>query len=175
MTATAYLLLGSNMGNKIRLLQEASALIDRLVGKVVRYSSFYESEPWGFEAEERFMNQALAVNTFLPPEKLLQTTQEIERSLGRTGKQLSTGSARYSSRPIDIDILLYNELVIEQRADAETKAPALTIPHPLMHERLFTLLPLAEIAADLVHPVFGKTIAALLDECPDKSAVLIQS
>ena len=159
---TAYLLLGSNMGNKCRMLQEASALVDRLAGKIFQYSSLYESEPWGFESEEWFINQAIAIYTSLSPERLLQTTQAIERTLGRN-RQPAVGSQQYAARPIDIDILFYNETIIH--------TPALTIPHPLLHERLFGLRPLAEIAAALVHPELKKTIATLLEECSDKGIV----
>jgi len=163
MVNTAYILLGSNMGNKLRLLQEAAALIDRLAGKIVQFSSFYESEPWGFAAEEWFINQVVTINTFLSPEQLLQTTQGIERTLGRTTARPAGGGAQYTSRPIDIDILFYNEMVLS--------TPKLTIPHPLLHERSFTLIPLAEIAAEFVHPVFKKTIAGLLEECGDGGVV----
>jgi len=167
MVSTAYILLGSNMGNKLRLLQEAAALIDGLAGKIIQYSSLYESEPWGFDAEEWFINQAVAIQTFLSPEQLLQTTQGIERTLGRSSRQCAVcsmqyavGSQQYASRAIDIDILFYDEVVIN--------TPELTIPHPLIQERLFTLQPLAEIAATFVHPVFKKTIATLLKECGDR-------
>ncbi|MDR0295906.1 MAG: 2-amino-4-hydroxy-6-hydroxymethyldihydropteridine diphosphokinase [Prevotellaceae bacterium] len=170
MISTAYILLGSNMGNKIRLLQEASALIDGLAGKIIQYSSYYESAPWGFEAEERFINQVVTIQTFLSPEKLLQTTQSIERALGKCSKQQGcfvslamTSSRQYSSRYIDIDILFYDEMVIS--------TSELTIPHPLLQERLFTLLPLAEIVREFVHPIFKKTIAALLKECSDTGMV----
>ena len=163
MVSAAYILLGSNMGNKIRLLQEAAALIDRLAGKIVQYSSFYESEPWGFESDEWFINQVVVIRTSLSPEQLLKTTQEIERTLGRTTYRPTVGGERYTSRPIDIDILFYEEMIIN--------TPALTIPHPLLHERLFTLQPLAEIAADLIHPLFQKNITILLEDCNDKVAV----
>jgi len=163
MVSTAYILLGSNMGNKIRLLQEASALIDRLAGKITQYSFYYESAPWGFETEEWFINQAITIRTSLSPEQLLQTTQGIERTMGRSSTQYAVRSRQYTSRPIDIDILFYNEIIIS--------TPVLTIPHPLLQERLFTLLPLAEIATEFVHPVFNKTIATLLMECSDTGVV----
>ena len=96
MVNTAYILLGSNMGNKIRLLQEAAALIEGLTGKIIQYSSLYESEPWGFEAEEWFINQAVAIQTFLSPEQLLKTTQGIERTLGRSNRQSAVCSRQYA-------------------------------------------------------------------------------
>jgi 2-amino-4-hydroxy-6-hydroxymethyldihydropteridine diphosphokinase len=163
MVNIAYILLGSNRGNKIYLLQEAAILINSLAGKIIQYSSFYESEPWGFKVEEWFINQVVVVSSFLSPEKLLQTTQDIERTLGRTKRLTEISSAPYSSRTIDIDILFYNEVIIH--------TPTLTIPHPLLHERRFTLLPLSEIAPGLVHPIFKKTITTLLEDCGDKGFV----
>ncbi|MCL2133925.1 MAG: 2-amino-4-hydroxy-6-hydroxymethyldihydropteridine diphosphokinase, partial [Bacteroidales bacterium] len=163
MISTAYLLLGSNKGNKLRLLQEATALIDRLAGKIIQCSSFYESEPWGFECDEWFINQAVLIRTSLSSERLLQTTQEIERMLGRSGWQATGDRRQYAARTMDIDILFYDEMVM--------RTPTLTIPHPLLQERLFTLLPLAEIAAEFIHPLFKKSIAVLLEECCDRGTV----
>ncbi len=157
-----YILLGSNMGNKALLLQEARALLNVRCGKIMRESSLYESEPWGFETEEWFVNQVVEVHTALSPEQLLKMTQGIERALGRVKGEKVQGE-RYESRPIDIDILFYDEVVLN--------TPNLTIPHPLLQERRFTLLPLAEIAGGYVHPILKKNIAALLEQCGDNGVV----
>ena len=142
-----YLSLGSNMGDRRQLLERAIAEINKQVGRVVRQSAFYETEPWGFESENLFLNAAVCVETALTPRQLLQVTQKIERQLGRTRKTRHdqipslTGEARrglqYVDRPIDIDILLYDDLTINE--------PDLQIPHPLMHERDFVMMPLREI------------------------------
>ncbi|MFP4619712.1 MAG: 2-amino-4-hydroxy-6-hydroxymethyldihydropteridine diphosphokinase [Bacteroidales bacterium] len=156
----AIILLGSNMGERYRQLDAALRLIGRHAGEVVRYSSIYESEPWGFQNANNFLNQVVAIDTGLVPRRLLETLQAIEDEMGK--KRVSEKEA-YSSRVIDIDILFYRDEVIETES--------LTIPHKLLHRRRFTLLPLNEIAADLIHPVFKKTIRQLLDECPDNSQV----
>ncbi|MFW5944900.1 MAG: 2-amino-4-hydroxy-6-hydroxymethyldihydropteridine diphosphokinase [Bacteroidota bacterium] len=156
----AIILLGSNMGERYRQLDAALRLIGRHAGEVVMYSSIYESEPWGFQNANNFLNQVVAIDTGLVPRRLLETLQAIEDEMGK--KRVSEKEA-YSSRVIDIDILFYRDEVIETES--------LTIPHKLLHRRRFTLLPLNEIAADLIHPVFKKTIRQLLDECPDNSQV----
>ena len=112
-----------------------------------------ETEPWGFQSENTFLNTAVAYETTLTPTELLAATQQVERTLGRTTKSIG---GIYSDRPIDIDILLYGNETI---ATGE-----LTIPHPLMHKRLFVLQPLAAIAPDALHLLLNKTIAALLEE-----------
>lgn len=148
--AIAYLALGTNIGNKRRNMITAAALLAERVGDVLALSSFYETEPWGFQSENTFLNAALQLETSLSPLELLKTTQEIEIEMGRTQK--SNGA--YHDRIIDIDILLYDDLVLQ--------TPELTLPHPLMHERLFVMEPLAEIAPNVIHPVFKKPVISLL-------------
>ncbi len=148
--AIAYLALGTNIGNKRRNMITAAALLAERVGDVLALSGFYETEPWGFQSENTFLNAALQLDTSLSPLELLKATQEIEIEMGRTQK--SNGA--YHDRIIDIDILLYDNLVLE--------TPELTLPHPLMHERLFVMEPLAEIAPNVIHPVFKKPVISLL-------------
>ena len=146
----AYLALGTNIGNKRRNMITAAALLAERVGDVLALSGFYETEPWGFQSENTFLNAALQLDTSLSPLELLKATQEIEIEMGRTQK--SNGA--YHDRIIDIDILLYDDLVLQ--------TPELTLPHPLMHERLFVMEPLAEIAPNVIHPVFKKPVISLL-------------
>ena len=137
--ATLYLSLGTNMGNRHENLSLAQELIDREVGTVVSASDIIETEPWGFESSNRFLNMAVKVETTLQPLEVLHTTQEIERKLGRTQKSVNR---EYHDRMIDIDILLYDDLVMN--------TPELTIPHPLMYQREFVMKPLSQIAPELV-------------------------
>ncbi len=153
MTHLAYLSLGTNLGNKEENLHAAMQLIEEQIGNSVSQSALYISAPWGFTSENSFLNNAVAVETTLNPSELLHTTQDIERTLGRTHK---TVSRQYSDRLIDIDILFYDSLVMD--------TPALTLPHPLLHQRLFVLSPLAEIAPTLRHPILQKTIHTLHHE-----------
>ena len=148
--AIAYLALGTNIGNKRRNMITAAALLAERVGDVLALSGFYETEPWGFQSENTFLNAGLQLDTSLSPLELLKATQEIEIEMGRTQK--SNGA--YHDRIIDIDILLYDNLVLQ--------TPELTLPHPLMHERLFVMEPLAEIAPNVIHPVFKKPVISLL-------------
>ncbi|WP_278630839.1 2-amino-4-hydroxy-6-hydroxymethyldihydropteridine diphosphokinase [Parabacteroides goldsteinii] len=148
--AIAYLALGTNIGNKRRNMITAAALLAERVGDVLALSGFYETEPWGFQSENTFLNAALQLDTSLSPLELLKATQEIEIEMGRTQK--SNGA--YHDRIIDIDILLYDNLVLQ--------TPELTLPHPLMHERLFVMESLAEIAPNVIHPVFKKPVISLL-------------
>jgi len=145
-----YLGLGSNMGDKRANLLQTVALIGAKVGRVVCLSRFYETEPWGYASTNTYLNAALGVETKLSPFEVLSVTQDIERELGRTTKSTEGG---YADRPIDIDILLMGEWAM--------RTANLTIPHSLMHERLFVLEPLVEIAPTVVHPVLGKTICQL--------------
>ncbi len=134
----AYLSLGSNLGNRKRMMREAIGMIGSLAGRVDRVSSQYETEPWGFSSPNMFLNMCIRVLTPLSPMQLLTATQEIERRLGRVGK--STDDGRYHDRVIDIDILLYD--------DEHISTPQLTVPHPLMHGRDFVMKPLREILCD---------------------------
>jgi 2-amino-4-hydroxy-6-hydroxymethyldihydropteridine diphosphokinase len=157
--ARCLLLLGSNLGDRRAWLRQARELLAQRAGTIVGQSSLYESEPWGFVSPDRFLNQAVAIATTQTPEALLATTQQIETLLGR---QPATGR-RYASRTMDIDLLFYENRQIE--------SAALTLPHPRLHERRFTLLPLAEIAPDWVHPRLKKTVTELLEACSDEGSV----
>ena len=130
----AYLSLGTNLGDKRKNIAEAIKNIGELVGDVVRQSALYETEPWGFRSDNRFVNAAVCVDTQLSPRRLLEVTQRIEREMGRT---LKSDGGEYHDRIIDIDILLYGDLHIDE--------PDLKIPHPLMHERDFVMTPVNEI------------------------------
>ena len=142
-----YLGLGSNLGDREEHIRKAISLIDERVGKVLRQSSLIETEPWGFESSNRFMNSVILCETTLTPREVLKATQKIERELGKTKKhatkrQLSTLNSQLSTfkdRPIDIDILLYDDWQVDE--------PDLKIPHPLMHQRDFVMRPLEEIQA----------------------------
>ena len=129
-----YLSLGSNLGDRAENLCRAIALIGERVGAVQRVSSFIETEPWGFESKNRFLNAAVMVLTTLSPEECLKATQQIERELGRKSK---SRNGNYHDRPIDIDLLLYGDLKLS--------TPKLTIPYPRMQERDFVMIPLREI------------------------------
>ncbi len=153
-----YLLLGSNLGDKKKQMDQATELIKEMIGQVTKRSSFYETEPWGFSSEEFFLNITLQTLTFLSPEEVIQKIGEIEKRFGR--KRSGRG---YSSRNMDIDILFYDDLVIDQ--------DILKIPHPRLQDRRFVLVPLDEIAHDLIHPVFRKTIGELLHDCADTKDV----
>lgn len=150
---TVYLGLGTNIGHKKENLTRAIELLSLALGRYTSLSSFLETAPWGFESDNTFLNCVVSFKTDLMPQELLDTTEKIERELGRTVK--SNGGI-YHDRTIDIDILLYGSEI--------TKTPRLTIPHPLMHQRAFVLEPLAEIAPDLMHPTIGKSIKQLANE-----------
>jgi 2-amino-4-hydroxy-6-hydroxymethyldihydropteridine diphosphokinase len=153
-----FLGLGSNLSDREHNLESAVEKIQEFIGPIIRVSSIYETEPWGFKSENYFLNMVVEAETSLNPSGLLGRLLTIESLLGR----LREGK-KYQSRIIDIDILLFGKQVINK---AE-----LVIPHPKIPDRRFVLEPLCEIAPDTVHPVLGKTIAELLAECKDKSRV----
>ncbi|MDP6102231.1 MAG: 2-amino-4-hydroxy-6-hydroxymethyldihydropteridine diphosphokinase [Dehalococcoidia bacterium] len=150
-TTTAYLGLGSNLGDREDNLRRAVSFLLQEVS-FTAMSSVYETEPWGYASQPIFLNLVCAVETHLSPQELLELTQGIERELGRVP------TFRSGPRTMDVDILLYGDEVIE--------TPDLHIPHPRFWERAFVLMPLAEIAPDLVHPALGKSISELLWEIP---------
>ena len=134
-----FLGLGSNLGDREENIRKAISLIGERVGLVIRQSSLIETEPWGFESENKFLNGVILCETTLTPRQVLRATQKIERELGKLRKHSTrrTPLSIYHDRPIDIDILLYDDLTIDE--------PDLKIPHPLMHERDFVMIPLKEI------------------------------
>lgn len=153
------------MGDVKRTLQAAQQLINDRVGAVMRCSNRYETKPWGFEAEIPFFNQALEVSTDLTAEEVLHTVQQIENELGRNRaaeqiEKAATG-ARYTSRPIDIDILFFGSEVIESEE--------LTVPHPHLAEREFALVPLNEIMRSFRHPLTGQSVGELLAALREKA------
>lgn len=133
-----YLGIGSNLGNRRAMLRQAIRLIGERVGEVTRQSTFIETEPWGFESANKFLNAVILCETDMTPRKVLGATQQIERDMGRQKIVHRTSSNRtYTDRPIDIDILLYDDLTVDE--------PDLMIPHPLMEQRDFVMIPLKEI------------------------------
>ncbi|WP_257670105.1 2-amino-4-hydroxy-6-hydroxymethyldihydropteridine diphosphokinase [Parapedobacter tibetensis] len=151
--AETYLLLGTNQGNRMELLDRALMGITQKIGDISKSSSVYETAAWGNENQPNYLNQAVLVFTRLLPFQLLKTINAIEKGLGRER------SIKWGSRPIDIDILWYADQIIDK--------PNLQIPHPHLPNRKFALIPLQEIAPTLVHPVFKKTITELLQHTPD--------
>lgn len=148
------LLLGSNLGDRLSNLNEAYNKISESTREILISSSIYETEPWGFQHQNLFLNQVLVVNTDLSPESLLHLLFNIEKELGRKRRQKS-----FQARIIDIDILFYDDLIISTNE--------LEIPHPKLHERRFVLEPLNEILPYLIHPVLLKSVARLLKESKD--------
>lgn len=151
--AHLYLGLGTNLGDKEQNLRCAVDMIEKRIGKTVSLSSFVVTAPWGFVSHNDFLNAAVCVETCMKPDEVLSVTQNIEREMGRNVK--SVGGI-YHDRIIDIDILLYDDIVMD--------TDRLRIPHPLMHTRDFVMKPLSEIAPRMIHPVMGKTMESLYYE-----------
>jgi 2-amino-4-hydroxy-6-hydroxymethyldihydropteridine diphosphokinase len=152
-----FLQLGSNLGDRELLLQNAIVSIEEIVGEVVKKSKVYESTPWRVEGQENYLNQILKVKTKLQADNVLIKILEIEKNLG------SLKLEKWGERLIDIDIIFYNDFIIE--------TAELCVPHKHMHERLFVLTPLYDIAPDVVHPKYNKTVDELLQICKDAELV----
>ena len=157
-----FLSIGTNLGNREVNLKKAIEGIVENIGPVLISSSVYETEPWGFEAKDDFLNMVVKTETNLPPSGLLGRILMIESLCGRVRSR-----KQYSSRLIDIDILLYEDLIVDEES--------LKIPHPLIHRRKFVLVPLCEIASEMIHPVLKKSFANLLESCEDSSKVILHS
>lgn len=164
MQHTIYIGLGTNLqgqsSDKATNIDNAIRALRGHVGTLLKCSSYIESEPWGFESDNKFLNAVAVFETDLPPLKLLDETQKIEFTMGRSHK---SRNGEYHDRVIDIDILYYDHDIVA--------LPGLTIPHPLLHKRDFVLIPLAEVAPDYIHPQQNKTNLQLLNDYMQKATV----
>jgi 2-amino-4-hydroxy-6-hydroxymethyldihydropteridine diphosphokinase len=156
---TYHLIIGSNLGDRLQQLALAKKMINSEVGPVQKESSTYETQPWGFNEQPWFLNQVIEVRTSLSPMEVLKSIKAIEVKAGRNPGE------KWHARHIDIDILMCGDLVIKEND--------LTIPHPHLQERNFVLVPLMELAPELMHPVLGKTIEELYFDCRDTGEVYI--
>ena len=154
-----FLQLGSNLGNRVLLLKDAILAIENKVGDIVEFSKVYESAPWRVEGQEKYLNQMLKVKTTLLADEVLSIVLDIENQLGRVRIE------KWGERLIDIDIIFYNDSIIE--------TPDLCIPHKHLHERMFVLTPLHDIAPQMVHPKYNKTIEELWRMCKDTDLVKV--
>lgn len=157
-----FLSLGSNEGDRGRLLQQAIDSIKAYVGDVVKISRTFEGEPIGFKSEKQFLNLCLELKTDGSPQQLLLKLEAIEVKLGRLKPSIFS---EYTDRTIDLDIIFFDDLIVDSKE--------LVIPHPKMHLRRFVLEPLAELCPDFIHPVLKKSVKVLLDECPDDSKLTV--
>jgi len=164
--AIVYLSLGSNKGDRVGYIQQATSLLKGFENiNVIQSSSLYETEPWGVDSENWFVNAVIQISTSLLPIQLLKQCQKIEKMLGRNRDE----EGKYGDRTIDIDILFYDNKIISE----ESNENALLIPHPLFHERAFTLVPMLEIAPDFIHPQFKKSVSDLHEELENPEMVYL--
>lgn len=159
MAGFSLILIGSNQGQRELTINQSIKMLAERCGEVFLLSSLYETEPWGFIAEQNFLNQVVALDTKMNPYDLLRELLMIEKELGRKRHDVEG----YESRPIDLDILYYDDMIINDND--------LILPHPRLHKRRFALMPLCDIAADFIHPVFKRSNRELLNECEDISEV----
>lgn len=159
MTGLSLILIGSNLGRRESIINQSIEMMSERCGEVFAVSSLYETEPWGFVAEQDFLNQVVAVRTEKSPHELLSELMKIEKELGRKRHDVEG----YESRPIDLDILYYDDLIIND--------DDLILPHPRLHLRRFVLMPLCDVASDYIHPIFKKSSKELLRCCEDTSEV----
>jgi 2-amino-4-hydroxy-6-hydroxymethyldihydropteridine diphosphokinase len=166
--AIVYLSLGSNLGDRVGYIQQATGLLSSNPNiNIVSTSSFYETEPWQMDTKNWFVNAVVQISTNLSPEELLDECQKIEQRLGRekaSDSYIDEGRV-YSDRTIDIDIIFYDNLILN--------TPKLTIPHKDFHKRVFMLVPMLEIADDYIHPFFGKTVESLYEEIAEPEEVVL--
>ncbi|GAB5416233.1 MAG: 2-amino-4-hydroxy-6-hydroxymethyldihydropteridine diphosphokinase [Crocinitomicaceae bacterium] len=161
MGTIVYLSLGSNLGDRAGIIREALQKIDARCGTLEKVSKYYETEPWGFETDQQFLNICASITTSLSPSELLKTLQSIEKELGRKRvNQLS-----YTSRTIDIDIISFGQSIVENII--------LKVPHPEFIHRNFVLIPLLEIAPNFIHPKTAKTIQQIIASCMDETSVVV--
>ena len=158
MTDGIYLLLGSNIGDRRKIISDACRLIRELAGEIVQYSGIYETEAWGKTSQPEFLNQVIEISSKLVPKKLLAVLQLIENKLGRVRHE------KWGERTIDIDILYYGNLIFQDHS--------LIIPHPEIASRRFTLVPMVEIAADFIDPVHLISNGEMLKLCKDELKVI---
>ena len=161
--AIVYLSLGSNLGDRVGYIQQAVSLLGANPDiNIVATSSFYETEPWQMHSENWFVNAVIQISTTLTPEELLKECKNVESLLGRKKEDDEKG---YADRTIDIDILFYDDLILSNEI--------LTLPHKYVHKRAFALVPMLEIKANYIHPVFKKTISQLHEELEDPEDVFL--
>jgi 2-amino-4-hydroxy-6-hydroxymethyldihydropteridine diphosphokinase len=160
MAETAYIGIGSNLGQPLENCLTAIRLLGGMRGcRVKDRSRFYQTEPVGVEGQEWYVNAVVSVGTERSPRRLLEDLLAVETRMGRVRKE------KWGARVIDLDLLIHGDRIIDEQG--------LIVPHPRMHERRFVLLPMIDLAPELVHPVFGKTMVELLDECPGKGQEVI--
>ena len=155
---TVYIQLGSNIGARESFIAKSIKQIEKNIGEIIAKSSVFETIPWGNENQNNFLNSVIKIKTPFDAFKVLQKSQEIENNLGRVRLR------KWGERTIDIDILFYNNKIINTKE--------LTVPHPLIQKRKFVLVPLSEIAPNYMHPILKKNISTLLSECKDTQKVL---
>ena len=155
-----YILFGSNQGDKAAIFEQACLYINNRCGQITRISSAYESEPWGFDSDEWFLNRLIEIQTGMQPDALMEELLQIESELGRVRHPKMKG---YTSRTADLDILYFGSQVINTER--------VVAPHPRLHLRRFALMPLCDLIPDFVHPIFQLTQSELLERCTDDSVV----